>query len=97
RSPKTEAPPLLKTRPVVARPSPATNCVRVGARVSFSTVVQAILIPSVADLNIAARHRIWWQEEDYRVFRANFVDYIRSSPNPAEEEPEEEPEEEMDE
>ena len=37
----------------------AASCVRVGSRVSFNTVVAAILIPSAKDLHAAARRELW--------------------------------------
>lgn len=37
----------------------AAACVRVGSRVSFNTVVAAILIPSAKDLHAAARRELW--------------------------------------
>lgn len=37
----------------------AAPCVRVGSRVSFNTVVAAILIPSARDLHAAARQELW--------------------------------------
>lgn len=42
-----------------ARRQAAAPCVRVGSRVSFNTVVAAILIPSARDLQAAVRRELW--------------------------------------
>ena len=42
-----------------ARKPVGTSFVRVGSRVSFNTVVAAILIPSAKDLHAAARQELW--------------------------------------
>lgn len=43
-----------------AKRQAAAACVRVGSRVSFNTVVAAILIPSAKDLHAAARQELWY-------------------------------------
>eukprot|EP00903_Cladosiphon_okamuranus_P011765 g11059.t1 len=71
-----------------ARRQAAAACVRVGSRVSFNTVVAAILIPSAKDLHAAAREELWWQETDYRDFRINFIQFMRTPPAAAADGPE---------
>lgn len=35
------------------------SLVRVGEKVSFSTIVEAVLIPSISDIDAQAKHDIW--------------------------------------
>ncbi|CAN0347647.1 unnamed protein product, partial [Ectocarpus sp. 12 AP-2014] len=73
RLPKEGRHPSARPGASAAKRQAAAACVRVGSRVSFNTVVAAILIPSAKDLHAAARQELWWQETDYRDFRINFI------------------------
>lgn len=59
RLPKEGRDPSARPGVSAARRQAAAACVRVGSRVSFNTVVAAILIPSAKDLHAAAREKLW--------------------------------------
>ncbi|CAM9136827.1 unnamed protein product [Scytosiphon promiscuus] len=80
RLPKEGREPSARPGVCAARRQANAACVRVGSRVSFNTVVAAILIPSAKDLHAAARKELWWQETDYRDFRINFIQFMRTPP-----------------
>ncbi|CAM9360545.1 unnamed protein product, partial [Ectocarpus sp. 8 AP-2014] len=80
RLPKEGRHPSARPGASAAKRQAAAACVRVGSRVSFNTVVAAILIPSAKDLHAAARQELWWQETDYRDFRINFIQFMRTPP-----------------
>ncbi|CAM9819181.1 unnamed protein product, partial [Hapterophycus canaliculatus] len=80
RLPKEGREPSARPGVCAARRQANAACVRVGSRVSFNTIVAAILIPSAKDLHAAARKELWWQETDYRDFRINFIQFMRTPP-----------------
>eukprot|EP00752_Nemacystus_decipiens_P009211 g8227.t1 len=88
RLPREGRDPSARPGASAARRQAAAACVRVGSRVSFNTVVAAILIPSAKDLHAAAREELWWQETDYRDFRINFIQFMRTPPAAAADGPE---------
>ena len=59
RLPREGRDPSARPGVSAARRQAAAACVRVGSRVSFNTVVAAILIPSAKDLHAAARQELW--------------------------------------
>ena len=59
RLPREGRDPSARPGVSAARRQAAAACVRVGSRVSFNTVVAAILIPSAKDLHAAAREELW--------------------------------------
>lgn len=59
RLPKEGRDPSARPGVSAAKRQAAAACVRVGSRVSFNTVVAAILIPSAKDLHEAARRELW--------------------------------------
>lgn len=59
RLPKEGREPSARPGVNAARRQAKAPCVRVGSRVSFNTVVAAILIPSAKDLHSAAREELW--------------------------------------
>lgn len=59
RLPKEGREPSARPGVSASKRQAAAACVRVGSRVSFNTVVAAILIPSAKDLHAAARRELW--------------------------------------